>query len=85
VWFVINIKVGMYRRCDTKGCDSYKTLAKPSGAYLTLRIKNGLFKVSSDGKKFSDVATLHNTVYLYFGSCSGRTTLLTGPRAEEAF
>jgi hypothetical protein len=71
---VIDVPKGNVSRCDGKGCDIFPVQVAASGDYLNFiaASRGYLVKTSNDGRYFSEVATLANSVLLSFGVCSSR-------------
>ena len=63
-------RIGIYKRCDAKGCDSYKLVRSQSGIFTNLTMPDhGIFaRISRDGR-MTEVLSLMHTMFIYHGEC----------------
>lgn len=71
IWLTLDFPKLEYKRCDTKGCDTYPLSVANSGIFTHVGYGWGgtIFKAVNDGSAFVEVATSGTSTYNGFGSC----------------
>lgn len=74
VWIEIDVAKAQYKRCDSKGCDSYDLDAVQSGEYLNFRTKsnNGMFAKMDGQGNFMEAVSLMLYTNVSYGSCKAK-------------
>ena len=72
IWNLIDFDNRRYSRCDRKGCDRYKMVFRISGLFVnitTARPRGMLAKMTIDGSRFIEVATIGTAALVSYGRC----------------
>ena len=71
VWLELDFSKMVYKRCDSKGCDTYEFEGGAAGAFVSIRHKanNGSFFKMDQAGKFMEVSSAMLNSYVSFGTC----------------
>src|SRR5262245_55725289 len=79
MWHMFDRVKGTYARCDSKGCDTAEARFSEAGVFLNIEVpgRSNIAKIATQdvppagmrALSFHEVATLHHTVLISFGSC----------------
>ncbi len=71
VWLELDFSKMTYKRCDSKGCDTYDFEGGAAGDFVIIRHKanNGSFFKMDQAGKFMEVSSAMLSSYVSFGTC----------------
>ena len=85
VWHLVDATRGTYARCDASRCNKYSAQFSQFGAYTNIGVTEMGWsaKMTVNGSRFHEVATLGHTIFVSLGSCKPNAEAMTGPRSDD--